>query len=138
MVIDEFRQTDCESVAIADDNVKIGKASIVIDPVKEIDGQPPPEVETVYEWFPANELLPVIESTPFKKVPFIPEGNPVTVAPVALPPIKYVISVMESFTQTVCEVVATELCNDSVGTESTWINPVNESGGHVPPVVTTK
>ena len=64
------------------------------------------------------------------QVPVTPDGNPVTVAPVA-PVVANVIVVIGAFTQTVWLVpAATVFCGFTV------IVPVVDAGGHPPVVVT--
>ena len=66
-----------------------------------------------------------------------PAGKFVTVAPVALPPIVYVILVMAVLIQTVWLVVAAAEVSTSVGKASIVIVPVKDASVHTLPVVVT-
>ena len=75
-------------------------------------------------------------NTPLAKVPVTPPGKPVTVAPVALPPVEYVIFVKAVFTQTVCVVVAAADVSVSVAPGVTVIVPLSATVPQPPTVVT--
>ena len=82
--------------------------------------------------------VPLIVNTPPEKLPLTPAGKPVTLAPVAPPPIAYVIFVIGVCLHTVCASVPTAELNDIVGTTSTVILPVLLTcGTQEPPEVVT-
>jgi hypothetical protein len=66
-----------------------------------------------------------------------PLGNPVTVAPVAVPPKVYVIALIAPFSQTVCAAVAGADVSAKVANGCTVIVPVKVGAPQVPPVVAT-
>ena len=96
-------QTVCVSVAVAELKTKVANGSTVMVPVKEGVPQEPPVVVIVYVKGVAAETeeAPLIVTVVPKTVAVMPAGNPVTVAPVAVPPKEYVIGVIAELIQRV-------------------------------------
>ena len=80
--------------------------------------------------------VPLIVNTPPGKVPVTPPGKPVTVAPVALPPVEYVMLVIALFTQTVWLAVAAGEVSVSVAAGFTVMVPLDVAEPQPPVVVT--
>ena len=85
-VIEAFKQTVCVVVALAEVNAKLANGFTVIVPVNDGAPQLPPVAEIVYGKLPVILGFPVIVTTLPEVLKVTPAGNPVTVAPVAVPP----------------------------------------------------
>ena len=81
--------------------------------------------------------VPLIVNTPPAKLPVTPDGNPVTPAPVALPPTLYEIVFIDVPTHLLCTFVPADDVNDIDALAVTVIVPVAVACVHDPPVVVT-
>jgi len=135
LVIVALAQTVWVLVAGAEVRVNVANGCTVIVPVNDGVPQAPPVVVIVYGNVPTALGLPEMVTVLPVVLALTPAGNPVTVAPVAVPPKSYVILVIGAFKHTVCEVVAGVEVSVNVANGCIVIVPVNVGAPQAPPVV---